>query len=61
MEARYVETKRGVALMWGLLGVIFGTGGSLLMGDPLFDSLFFGLTMGLGFAIGVILFFKEEK
>ena len=61
MEARYVETKQGVALVWGGLGFSFGTGGSLLMGDPLSDSFLFGLAMGIGFAIGVMLFFKDGK
>lgn len=61
MDARYIETKRGLSVTWTGFGLIFGTGFSLLMGDSLTDSLLFGLAMGIGSAIAVTLFFKEEE
>lgn len=61
METRYIETKRGLTVTWAGFGFVFETGFSVLMGDSLFDSLLFGLAMGIGFAIAVALFFKEEE
>lgn len=61
MEARYVETKRGLTVTWGGFGLIFGTGFSVLMGDSIPDSLLFGIAMGIGFGIAVTLFFKSEE
>ena len=61
MEPRYAETKQGAAVVWGGFGLIFATGWSLLMGDPFFNSILSGIAMGIGFAIGVVLFFKDPE
>lgn len=61
MEPRFFETKNGVAIGWFLFALVFGTGFSVLMGDSLTDSILFGLAMGIGFAIGMLLFFKEDS
>lgn len=61
MEARYVETKQGLAVTWAGFGLVFGAGFSLLMGDSLTQSVLFGVAMGLGFALAVALFFKSEE
>lgn len=61
METRFVDTKRGLAVTWAVFAFAFGTGFSLLMGDPRSDSLVFGLAMGVGAGIGVSLFFRPKQ
>lgn len=60
MEARYFETRRGLAAGWLAFGFVFGAAFSLVMGDGLTDSALFGAAIGVGFAIAVSLFFEEE-
>jgi len=61
IEPRFVDTKRGLAVVWAAFGVLFGTGLSVLMGDAVADALVFGAAMGLGFAIGIYLFAKSKE
>jgi len=61
MQRWYPETKRGVTAASFVVALVFGVTFGLLLGDGLIDAFTYGIVVAIGFAIGVLLFFRGAR